>query len=291
MGVRSYIATISQYEGLNFALTNRIPRRLATRFVGWFSRIEQPLVRDLSIRVWRLFCDLDFREAKKSEFTSLRDCFIRELKEGARPIDLDPATVVSPCDGIVMACGTVEGGELLQVKGSRYSLATLLGDDELAQSYRDGCYVTLRLTAGMYHRFHAPQDCRVEAVTHLWGDVWNVNPPTLARVERLYCRNERAVIQTRLEADGSRLALVAVAAMLVAGIRLRFLDLVVDPRRAPRPVPVPCANHFGKGQEMGWFEHGSTIIVLGAKGMAISASVEPGATVRMGESLLLLTAG
>ncbi|MBE7157494.1 MAG: phosphatidylserine decarboxylase [Rhodospirillales bacterium] len=286
MSVRSFIATISQHDGLNFMLTNRIPRRLATRFMGWFSRIEQPLVRDLSIRTWQLFCDLDLREAKKSRFTSLRDCFIRELKEGARPLDPEPSSIVSPCDGIVGACGTVENGKLFQVKGSAYPLAELLGDKQLAESYRGGPYVTLRLTAGMYHRFHAPQDCRVDAVTHLWGDTWNVNPPTLARVKKLYCRNERAVIQTRLEPGGERLILVAVAAVLVAGIRLRFLDLVVDPRRSAGSMPVPGKNRLRRGQEMGWFEHGSTIIVLGDRGLSIANAITTGSTVRMGEALL-----
>ena len=91
MTVRSAILNILQQEDLNFLLTNRIPRRLATRFMGWFSRIEQPLVRDLSIGVWRFFSGLDLREAKKTQFRSMHDCFIRELKDGARPIDVDPA--------------------------------------------------------------------------------------------------------------------------------------------------------------------------------------------------------
>ena len=286
MTLRTLIATISKHEGLNFALTNRLPRRLATRFMGWFSRIEQPCVRDLSIGIWRLFCDLDFSDAKKSRFTSLRDCFVRELKAGARPIDPDPAVIVSPCDAIVGASGAIDGGgKLLQVKGSWYPLGELLGDDELARSCVGGCYVTLRLTAGMYHHFHAPDDCRMEGVTHIWGDVWNVNPAALARVEKLYCRNERAVIQTRLEASGRRLLLVAVAAVLVAGIRLRFLDLVLDPRWS-RPVKVPCANRFRRGEDMGWFEHGSTIIVLGAEGMVVADTVAAGSKIRMGEPLL-----
>lgn len=286
MRVLTYIATISQHAGLNFVLTNGLPRRLATRFMGWFSRLEQPWVRDFSIGVFRLFCEPDLREAKKTRFTSLRDCFIRELKEGARPIDHDPATITSPCDGLVGGCGPIHSGELLQVKGSSYPLAELLGDDALAESCRGGCYVTLRLTAGMYHRFHAPQDCRVEAVTHFWGDVWNVNPPTLARVAKVYCRNERAVIQTRLEPGGERLVLVAVAAVLVAGIRLRFQDRVVDPRRSPKPIVPPRAPAFTKGEEMGWFEHGSTIIVLGPPGTALCETIKPGAHVQMGEALL-----
>src|SRR5215813_14787054 len=109
MTIRSAIAKVCQQEDLNFLLTNRIPRRLVTRFMGWFSRIEQPLVRDLSIGVWRFFSDLDLSEAKTTQFRSMHDCFTRELKDGARPIDGDPAVLVSPCDAIVGACGTVLG--------------------------------------------------------------------------------------------------------------------------------------------------------------------------------------
>src|SRR5262245_38490685 len=107
--LRSLLANVSQQEDLNFLLTNRIPRRLVTQLMGWFSKIEQPLVRDLSIGVWRLFSDLDLSEAKRSHFTSMHDCFIRELREGARPIDPDPDVLVSPCDAIVGACGPIAG--------------------------------------------------------------------------------------------------------------------------------------------------------------------------------------
>src|SRR5712672_877445 len=114
MTVRSQVLKILQQEDINFLLTNRIPRRLLTRFVGWLSRIEQPLVRDLSIRIWRLFSDLDLSEAKKQKFDSLHDCFVRELKEGARPVDRDPAVLTSPCDAIVGACGRIEDTRLYQ---------------------------------------------------------------------------------------------------------------------------------------------------------------------------------
>jgi phosphatidylserine decarboxylase len=281
---------VFQQEGLNFLLTNRIPRRQATRLMGWLSKIEQPLVRDSSIRIWRLFSDLDLSEAKKLQFKSLHDCFIRELKDGARPIDADPDTLVSPCDAIVGACGMIAGTDVLQVKGSCYPLEELLRDRELAEFYRDGCYVTLRLTAAMYHRFHAPHDCRVEQVTHIWGDAWNVNPIALERVQKLYFRNERVVMRTRLQATGHLLTLVPVAAILVAGIRLRFLDMIVDPRQSG-PIAIPCDATFRKGQEMGWFEHGSTIIVLAPRELALSESVKAGSTIRMGEPLLRLTRG
>jgi phosphatidylserine decarboxylase len=286
MTVRSLIGRITEHEGFNFLLTNRIPRRLATRFVGWFGRIEQPIVRDLSIRIWRLFCDLDLSEAKETHFKSLRDCFIRELKDGARPIDADPAVLVSPCDAIVGAGGAIAGTELLQVKGSAYALQELLRDRDLVEFYRDGSYVTLRLTAAMYHRFHAPHDCVVEQVTHIWGDAWNVNPIALKRVAKLFCKNERAVIRARLQATGHLVTLVPVAAILVAGIRLRFADLLVDPRREPQAIP--CGAPFRKGEEMGWFEHGSTIIVLAPKGFALCEAVSTGTTIRMGQPLMRL---
>ena len=176
--------------------------------------------------------------------------------------------------------GTIVGTDLLQIKGSWYPLEDLLSDRDLAEFYRDGCFITLRLTAAMYDRFHAPHDCHVERVTHLWGDAWNVNPISLARVEKLFCRNERVIIRTRIAATGHLVILVPVVAILVAGIRLRFIDLVVDPRRS-LPLPFPCEILFQKGQEMGWFEHGSTIIVLAPKGIVLSDTVQTGATIRM----------
>src|SRR4051812_23716116 len=95
-------------DDLSFLLTNRVPRQWLTRLMGKLSRLELPLVTPAAIGLWRLLSDLDLSEAKKSRFTSVQDCFIRELKPGARPIDPDSATVVSPCDAIVGACGTIE---------------------------------------------------------------------------------------------------------------------------------------------------------------------------------------
>jgi phosphatidylserine decarboxylase len=282
-----WLDRILGHGGLNFLLTNRIPRRLATTFMGWFSRIEQPVIRSVSIGIWRGFCDVDLSDAKKASFTSLRDCFVRELRDGARNIDPDPAVLVSPCDGILGAFGAIEGTQLLQVKGSGYDLEELVRDRDLAEFYRGGCFATLRLTAGMYHRFHAPHDCAVEQADHIWGDVWNVNPPALARVDRLYCKNERVVVRARLQAAGHLVSLVPVAAVLVAGIRLRFADMVIDPRRSG-PLPTDAAAPFQKGEEMGWFEHGSTIIVLAPKGYVPTANLQSGSTIRMGEPLMRL---
>jgi phosphatidylserine decarboxylase len=274
---------IVQQEDVNFLLTNRIPRQLATRFIGWFSRIEQPLVRDVSLRVWGFFADLDLSEARETRFRSMHDCFTRQLKDDARPVDADPGVLVSPCDGIVGACGRVVDGQVLQVKGFPYAAEELLADS--GEAFRNGCYVTLRLTSSMYHRFHAPHDWRVESVTHIGGDTWNVNPIALKRVERLFCKNERAVIRGTLARGGHAIALVPVAAILVAGIRLRFLDLSGVERDRGR-VTFDCDVRVAKGEEMGWFEHGSTIIVFAPEGFALADGIAEGVTIRMGQALM-----
>ena len=284
-GARSLLGRIFLQEDLNFLLTNRIPRHLATRLAGRLSKIESPLVRDLSIGIWRLFADVDLDEAAKPSFTSLHDCFIRELKPGARPIDPDPAVLVSPCDAIVGASGAIKGVELIQAKGFPYTLHDLLADPALEAHYRDGTYVTLRLTSSMYHRFHAPHDARVEQVTYISGDTWNTNPITIRRVERLFCKNERAVIRTRLRSTGDLVTLVPVASILVASLRLHFLDVLLH-LRYRGPNVIPCDVGVSKGDEMGWFELGSTIIVFAPKGFALHETVTQGGTIRMGEPLM-----
>lgn len=287
--LRAALAALGAQEDLNFLLTNRIPRQAATRFMGWFSQIEQPVVRDLSIGLWKLFADLELEDAAKSEWRSMHDLFIRQLRPGARPIDPDPAIVVSPCDGIVGGCGRVEGVELIQAKGFRYTLDDLLRDPELVELYRDGCYATLRLTSSMYHRFHAPHDCRVERVTYVSGDTWNTNPIALSRVERLFCKNERAIVRTRLSDSGYLLTLVPVAAILIASIRLHFLDTTLHLKRRG-PNVIACDATHDKGQEMGWFQHGSTILVFAQKGFELCNAIEPTRVVRMGQPLLRLPA-
>jgi phosphatidylserine decarboxylase len=284
MTEKSLISRIVQQEDINFLLTNRIPRSLLTRFMGWLSRIEQPSVCKACIALWRLFSDLDLSEAKKNRFTSLHDCFTRELKEGVRPIDADPHSLVSPCDALVGACGIVNRGTVLQAKGFPYPLMDLLGDAELVSYYQDGQYATLRLTSSMYHRFHAPGDCRVEQVNYISGDTWNVNPIALKRVERLFCKNERAVIRCRL-AGGALITLVPVAAILVASMRLKFLDVLLH-LRYRGPNIIRCDAALRRGEEMGWFEHGSTIIVFAPRGTVLHEGVREGGRIQMGRPLM-----
>jgi len=284
MTIRDGLSRIGAQEDLNFLLTNRIPRQLLTRFVGWLSKREHPWVSAGSIAIWKLFSDLDLSEAKQKTFKSMHACFTRELKKGARPIDQDAAVLTSPCDAIVGASGTIEGISLIQAKGFPYTLQDLLGDAEMVERYRDGTYVTLRLTSSMYHRFHAPYDCTIEQVNYIAGDTWNVNPIALKRVEKLFCKNERAVIQTRLP-NGKTLMLVPVAAVLVASLRLHFLNVLLH-LKYKGPNAIPCRHEAKKGDELGWFEHGSTIIVFAPHGFSLCDEIKTGEQIKMGQRLM-----
>lgn len=276
-----------QQEDLNFLLTNRVPRILLTRLMGRFSRIECPTLARLSIAVWRLFTDLDLSDAKQQHFRSLHDCFTRELKPGARTVDPDPGVLASPCDAIVGECGEVAGTQLFQAKGFPYQMGDLFGPSQDTTPFHDGVYVTLRLTSAMYHRFHAPHDARLEHVTYLSGDTWNVNPIALARVERLFCRNERAVLRLTLARGGHPVAIVPVAAILVASLRLHALDVLLH-LKYRGANEMPCDVAVAKGQELGWFQHGSTIIVFAPSGFRLAEGIERGARIRMGQALMRL---
>ena len=285
MTFKSLLQRVLAHERLNFVLTNCLPRRSLTRAFYRFSRIEHPWVSRASLALWKLFADVDLSDARETHFKSLHAGFTRELRPGARPLAQDRRVLCSPCDGIVGAVGTISGATVLQAKGQPYRLAELLQDPAGAQRYLGGCYATLRLTAGMYHRFHAPEACRVRRVRHVPGDTWNVNPATLKRIERLYCRNERAVIECELLAHRECIVLVPVAAILVAGIRLPFLDGPHE-RHARAPSVTECDAALERGEQMGWFEHGSTLIVIAPREFAPCAAVRTGQRLRMGEALM-----
>lgn len=286
MTIRAALMRFLLQEDLNFLLTNRLPRRLATQAVGRIARIEHPVVAKPALAAWRFFAGVDLSDSQSIRFRSLRDGFTRALRPGARPFAAEADTIASPCDAIVGAHGRVEHGRAFQVKGFPYRLDELIPDVALAARYRDARFVTLRLTAGMYHRFHAPADLAVEAVTYVSGDCWNVNPIALRRVERLFCRNERAVIEARL-AGGSPLLIVPVAAILVAGIRLTFLDTPAL-LRAGGAGRRACDAQLQRGEEMGWFEHGSTIILFLPADVQWAEGIVEGRALRAGEPLARL---
>ncbi len=289
MNIQKIIQSWLLQEDINFLLTNRIPRIALTRLMGWWSQLRHPWIVKGSIAVWRCFTDLDLSEAKEKSFESLHACFTRELKPGLRPVDPREDVMTSPCDCIIGACGEIRDGIVYQAKGFPYTLKTLLSTPELTEhwpSYLEGgTFVTMRLTSSMYHRFHAPTEAHLSHVTYISGDTWNVNPIALARIEELFCKNERAVLQMQ-STIGVPFLLVPVAAVLVASMRFHALDVLLN-LRYRGANEIPCDATYAKGQEMGWFEHGSTILMFVPPGFVLAECVENGRHLRMGEALLV----
>lgn len=282
----SPIQKLSSVEQLNFLLTNRIPRRQLTILMGRLSKIESPVFTEAAIQVWKAFAsDLDFSESKEQRFNSLHECFIRQLKDGARKIEPGADIVTSPCDAIVGEFGAVRDREVIQAKGYPYQIDDLLQDPGLVSKYRNGKFLTLRIKSSMYHRFHAPMDCSVEKVSYISGDTWNVNPIALKRIENLFCKNERATLDLKLENDSDGILLVPVAAILVASINLNCLPGPLN-LQYRGPNEITCQKSYRKGEEMGHFEHGSTIILFSTDNFRFAQGLKTGQRINMGEPVL-----
>jgi len=184
--------------------------------------------------------------------------------------------------------GRVRDGQVFQAKGFPYDIADLIPDPLLQRRYEGGLYVTLRLKSSMYHRFHAPVDCRIDKVTYISGDTWNVNPIALRRIENLFCKNERAVLQLHIDQPGSSITLVPVAAILVASLKLHCLRDDLD-RRYRGPNDIVCSARYDKGEEMGYFQHGSTMILFATRDFGFCNTIREGEGVTMGQAMLRKT--
>lgn len=275
--------TSTLFEHLNFLLTNRIPRRLATRVMGRISRLESPTLAWLLIKLWQRFdADLRLDESSTSEFRSLNDCFIRPIRPQLRPIDAREGVMVSPCDGIVVSEGSVTDGQLFQAKGMPYQLDDLIPNPELAARLKGSRYVTIRLKPGFYHRFHAPIAGRIDRVEYIYGDTWNVNPSALKRVQQLYCRNERAALQ--ITGNLASCVLVPIAAVLVASLKVHGIDQTLD-LSLGQNTTFHLNTDVLKGQELGYFQQGSTIILFVDSRLKDVGEWAVGHRINMGQAL------
>lgn len=222
-------------------------------------------------------------------FASLQQFFCRALRPELRPIASEPDVLVSPADGLITACGPITAGELLQAKGKTYTIAALLGDDARAAAFVGGAYATIYLAPSDYHRVHAPAAGRVVEARYIPGTRWSVNPRTAERVPNLFAQNERLI--TYLETAHGTLALVMVGACMVGAIRVNYDPLwnagpgphVADRRRYD-PAP-----EFTRGQELGRFQFGSTVVLLAPPAAQASLCITSVQRVRMGLPLLRIT--
>ena len=248
-----------------------VPQHLLSRLVGKIADCQTPWVKNTFIKWFAKKYQINMTEAREeipTNYPSFNAFFTRELKDGARTIDRDAANIVSPADGAISQLGKIEHGRIFQAKGRGYGLATLLGgDQERAKDFIDGGFATIYLSPRDYHRVHMPVKGTLTHTTYVPGDLFSVNQTTAEGVDQLFARNERLVAY--FDTEYGPMAMVLVGAMIVAGI-----ETVWSGQEAPalkRPVhtsfsptsPEPIT--LEKGEEMGRFKLGSTVVLLFGK--------------------------
>jgi phosphatidylserine decarboxylase len=271
-----------------WAFATAVSPPLLSRLAGWLAdrRVPSPILVP-AIRAWARVYRADLTEAAKpvEAFDSFNAFFTRALRDGARPIDDRPGVVASPTDSRLVGIGVVPGdGRIEQVKGQTYGIDALLGSPEEAERYRGGLHATLYLSPGMYHRVHAPVGGRIVGWRYVPGRLFPVNPPAVRSVPRLFTRNERVVVFLETD-DLGPITVVLVGATNVGRITLRFATLATNSGAAAVRDEPPQPLTVRRGEELGAFNLGSTVVLLAADPALGPADVSPGALVRVGEAL------
>ena len=267
-----------------------LPRFWLTALVYRIARIRNPGVKDFLIRRFVSLYNVDLDDVKRDTpagFETFNDFFIRELESDARPIDPDRSAIVSPVDGTVSSAGAIKGHDVFQAKGLDYSLEDLLATDlQEARRYIDGHYATIYLAPYNYHRVHAPLDGRITAAHYIPGDLFSVNTATAANVRGLFRRNERLALH--FDTEHGPWALLLVGALNVGSISTPWSG-EIRPRKSGVVDVIDLEDgpvEVARGDLLGWFNMGSTVILLTPAGSADwSETLTAGQTVRMGERI------
>lgn len=267
-----------------------LPRHWLTAVVWRVARIRNTRVKNFLITQFARGFDVNLDEVKldvPDGFATFNDFFIRELKAGAREIDDDADAIVSPVDGTVSVAGAIRGDMIFQAKNIDYSLGDLLATDlDAAEHYVDGSFATIYLAPYNYHRVHAPLAGELVAARYVPGDLYSVNDATVSRLNGLFRRNERLVMHFRSEHGPA--VLIFVGALNVGSISTPWTG-EIRPRKAGVVDVLDISTHptrVEKGDLLGWFNMGSTVILLLPKGVAEwDDDLEPGEVLRMGEDI------
>jgi phosphatidylserine decarboxylase len=264
-----------------------LPRHWLTAIIWRIARIRHTGTKNFLITKFASAFDVDLEEVKldvPGDFATFNDFFIRELADNARPIDDDAEAIVSPVDGTVSFAGDIHGDSIFQAKGIDYSLGDLLATDmDEAEHYIDGCFATIYLAPYNYHRVHAPLAGELVGARYVPGDLFSVNEATVANLDGLFRRNERLVMHFRTPQGPA--VLIFVGALNVGSISTPWTG-EIRPRKAGVVDVLELSAHptaVEKGDLLGWFNMGSTVILLFPKGVCEwDDDLEPGETLKMG---------
>ena len=266
-----------------------LPHHLLSRLVYWFMRIRIKAIKNTQIALVGEMVGVDWSESKlksASDFEHFNAFFTRELVPGARPIDPDPATFVAPSDGKISQCGRLTNDRILQAKGRHYTLRSLLADNRTVSKFYNGFFHTIYLAPRDYHRVHMPMSGHLQSMIHVPGRLFSVAPYNVSRVPDIFARNERVI--SLFETPHGPMAVILVGAMLVSSMETTWSGVITPPRgkRVSTTDWTRRDIHLTKGQEMGRFNMGSTVIVLlPANAVSKLEHYEPEDVVVMGQKL------
>lgn len=283
----------SMWSRLKIAFHYVLPQLTITRVAGWFAQKEWGVITHTAIRLFTKQFKIDLSEAKKKtveEYTSFNEFFIRPLEEGVRPICVGEQTLCLPADGRVSECGVIDDNRLLQAKGHAFTLNTLLaGDTELVNKFENGVFLTTYLSPRDYHRVHMPCDAVLRKMIYVPGELFSVDPFLAQHIPDLFARNERVICI--FDTEFGLMAQILVGATVTASVSTVWHGVVNPPRLGYIQIwsyPNEGADviHLNKGEEMGAFRLGSTVINLFAeKTVALDARLYAGVPIKMGEVL------
>ncbi|MCH8529817.1 MAG: archaetidylserine decarboxylase [Saccharospirillum sp.] len=265
------------------------PQHTLSRLVGALAESEFGPVRNTFIRQFAARFNVDMSEAEREslgDYRNFNDFFTRALKADARPFPEIAEAFACPVDGAVSQIGRIEGERIFQAKGQSFNATELLGGDaQQARYYRNGQFATLYLSPRDYHRIHMPCNGKLLRTTFVPGRLFSVNTVTADHVPRLFARNERLVCE--FETDHGRMIMVLVGAMIVASIETTWAGVVAPYQRQILQHHYDEPDlHLSRGEEMGRFRLGSTVILmLPDNSLAWSADLVSGAQVRLGQAM------
>lgn len=285
------VPTIHTGDRLFAALQYLLPKHALSRAIYRLARSERPWVRNAFLRIFLNGYDVNMAEAVQPDpfaYRSFNDFFTRALRSDARPIAADPSLIVSPVDGTVSQIGEIEDGSILQAKGHRYSLRELLaGEEEALAAYRNGSFACIYLAPYNYHRIHVPYAGRIKGNVYVPGDLFSVNAATARAVPRVFARNERLICD--FDTPLGRMAVILVGALFVGSIETVHCGEVNPPprrRKSPLRIDAGIGRRFARGEELGRFNMGSTVVLLFQRGrMAWDEKLGPDTTVQLGRPI------
>ncbi|MFZ4833977.1 archaetidylserine decarboxylase [Rouxiella sp. Mn2063] len=279
-------------DSIKIKLQYLLPKQGLTRLAGWGAERRAAMLTQWVIKGFARYYKVDMKEAQEPDlrsYATFNDFFVRPLREGARPIVSGLDMLCLPADGAISQLGPIEDGKLFQAKGHYYSLEALLaGNYQLAERFENGLFATTYLAPRDYHRVHMPCDGTLREMIYVPGDLFSVNPLTAANVPNLFARNERVICT--FDTEFGPMVQILVGATIVGSIETVWSGTVTPPREGIiKRWTYPAAGEenaitLEKGQEMGRFKLGSTVINLfAANQVTLSPNLSNGTVTRMGQ--------